>query len=399
MSEEDQSNMFVCAAPDCEETFEKNSHNQRYHDQQCKRDAENARRRREMVSDIAKAVATTYGFEGEEGEEDDEDQFEFLRKENRRLHNLVLKHKNNDAEVVRATYDAAYAALSSLTLKPISMPKIPSSSSKSEEVANPILSDFQLGKQTESYDSDVCRERIAIYADKVVSLTNIQRADHPVKRAHVYLLGDIVEGESIFPGQSYEIDSSLYRQIVNGVEIVVDYLRQMLSTFETVHVAAVIGNHGRLGRRGDYNPESNMDRMLYKFVSMIFADEPRISFNIPEGDGQSNFYTVDYIGDYGTLLMHGDQFPSPTSFHAYYKKLLGWKDGGITERFDDCFIGHYHQNTKVTLGNTILRISGTPESHNTFAQEIIGVMGRPSQHLQYVSPTRGVTCEYDVYLD
>jgi len=386
----------ICANPECEETFVKSVHNHIYHDNQCKRDAENARRRREMVSDIAAAVSPRY-FDNEDL---DPDQVEYLRRENKRLTNLVIKHKSHKAELVDAVHSAAFEAISRMNIKPVSAPRL-SSSGGDEEISNPVIGDWQIGKRTISYNTDICRDRIELFGDKIDRLTSIQRSDHPVNHAHIHALGDMVEGEDIFSGQAFEIDSSLYQQVVSGVEILTDYLRRMLSIYETVHFTGVIGNHGLLSskRRGDYNPETNMDRLLYKFVSMLFSDEPRLTFDIPEGSGESNFYAVDYIGNYGVLLMHGDQLPTPTSAHGYYKKVLGWKDTGISERFDDVFIGHYHQNTKMTLGTTVLRIVGTPESDNTYAQEKIGVMGRPSQHLQFVSPDRGVTCEYDVYLD
>ena len=99
------------------------------------------------------------------------------------------------------------------------------------------------------------------------------------------------------------------------------------------------------------------------------------------------------------MLIHGDQFPAPTATHAYYKKVMGWKDGAIPETFQDVYMGHYHQNAKMTLGNTILRISGSPESYNTYAQEVLAAMGRPSQPLQFVHPINGITGEYTVWLD
>lgn len=388
-------NTMLCANPDCDEAFEPNSWNQRYHSGACKRAVENHKRRLTAPPRMVIPAAAVAD------EDDIQSQIEFLRRENRRLANLADKHKNVKGELVKAVYDAASAALSKIEIKTVKPPRSRKSTGE-EEVANPNLSDFQLGKVTSTYNSEVCAERIDLYADKVLELTEIQRAHHPIRKAHVYLLGDIVEGEDIFPGQSHLIDASLYGQVVHGTQIVADFLRRMLSDFEEVHVAAVIGNHGALagGSRGRmYNPETNMDRMLYKFVSMMFQDDPRITFDIPEGMGEKNFYTVDYVGNYGTLLMHGDQFSTPTSMHAYYKKILGWKTGGIDEEFDDVVIGHWHQNTKATFGKTVLRIAGSPESNNTFAQEVIGVMGRPSQHLQFIHPRRGVTAEYDVYLD
>lgn len=390
--------MRTCKAESCSVEFEPSTHNHYYHSIECKREQRRIRER-DMTSDIAAAVRTAYLADSDDEDEDDIDTSEFLRKENRRLTNLVTKHKSHKSELVDAFYDAVFAAVSKLDIKPVSPPKHNINRSGDEEIANPALSDWQLGKKTRSYNIDVCRDRIELYGDKIDLITDIQRADHPVNDAHIHVLGDIVEGEDIFPGQAFEIDASLYQQIISGVEIMTDFVRRMLSIYETVKLTAVIGNHGRVGRRGTYNPETNMDRLLYKFVSMLFADEPRITFDIPDGAGESNFYAVDYMGDYGVLLMHGDQLPQPTSMHGYFKKVLGWKDTGIPEHFDDVIIGHWHQNTKATFGTTVLRIAGTPESDNSYAQERIGVMGRPSQHLQFVHPRRGVTGEYDIYLD
>src|SRR5690606_3245952 len=120
---------------------------------------------------------------------------------------------------------------------------------------------------------DVCEQRIELLCDKTERLVNIQRSDHPVRKLRVWMLGDIIEGELIFPGQPHLIDSSLYRQVtVDGPRICANYLRRMLALFEEVEVVCVIGNHGRLGGRAsrDYNPETNADRMLYRILQMMF---------------------------------------------------------------------------------------------------------------------------------
>lgn len=386
----------TCAGPDCKEKFEPAVHNQKYHSQQCKRDAENAARRREFVEDVASAVAPAYLVE------DGEDKVSFLRNEVARLARLVDKHKSNKDEVVEAVYQAAFEAVSTMAPPPkVAKPKL-AKGKKVPEVAVAAFADWQLGKQTPDYNSEVCRKRIDIYGDKFLEITNIHRQHHPINEAHVWLLGDIVEGEEIFPGQSHLVDSSLYRQVgVNGPEIMRDFILKLLTEFEKIHVVGVIGNHGSIGgsRRKDYNGETNMDRLLYKIVEHMFEYEPRVTFNIPDGHGERNFYAVDSIGDYRALLLHGDQFPPPTSSHSYYKKVMGWKDGAIPEEFNDVYMGHYHQNTKMTLGSSILRVVGSPESYNTFAQEVLAVMGRPSQLMQFVHPANGVTGEYTIWLD
>lgn len=328
---------------------------------------------------------------------------DFLRSENRRLAKLVDKHKNVQHEVVVAAYQAAFDVFSNFELPKIKQPSIKASSKhKTPETAVAVFSDWQMGKITASYNTDVLEQRIEQYTEKLIEITEIQRMDHSVDDLHVWLLGDIVEGEEIFAGQSHLIDSGLYRQVgINGPRILSKFLTTALENFKRVHVIGIIGNHGAVGgkMRKSHDPETNMDRLLYKILELIFDKEERISFNIPDGRGERNWYAVDTIGDYGSLLIHGDQLPSPSSYHAYYKKVMGWKDGAIPEHFDDVFMGHYHQQFKMTIGSGMLRISGSPESGNTYAQEFFSSMGRACQHLMYIHPEHGVTSEYSIWLE
>jgi hypothetical protein len=259
-----------------------------------------------------------------------------------------------------------------------------------------------MGKVTPDYNTNVLQERIERYTEKLLEIVQIQRMDHEVNDLHIWLLGDIVEGEEIFPGQSHLIDSGLYRQVaVNGPRILGNFVKTALENFNHVHITGVIGNHGAVGgtTRKQHDPETNMDRMLYKIIELIVGDDERITFNIPDGVGERNWYAVDTIGNYSSLLIHGDQMPAPNAFHGYYKKIMGWKDGAIPEHFDDVFMGHYHQQFKMTIGSSMLRISGSPESYNTYAQEYFSSMSRPCQHLMFVHPENGVTSEYSIWLD
>jgi hypothetical protein len=330
-----------------------------------------------------------------------EDVLNFLRNENKRLARLADKHKNTKGEAVASVYEAAYNAFADFeipTIKRISTKK----SKGSPEVAVAVLADWQLGKITPSYNSEVLAKRIELYTEKLIEITEIQRAHHPVDELHIWFLGDIVEGEEIFPGQSHLIDSGLYRQVgVNGPEIITGLINSCLEHFDKIHVTGVIGNHGAVGGRArkQHDPETNMDRLLYKIVELIYSNEDRVTFNIPDGRGERNFYAIDNIGDYSCMLIHGDQMPSPGQFHGYYKKVMGWKDGAIPEHFDDLYMGHYHQKFKMTIGSSTLRISGSPESNNTYAQEYFNSMGRPCQDLLFVHPNNGITSEYTIWLD
>lgn len=327
---------------------------------------------------------------------------EFLRSENRRLAKRVQTLKNVQNEVVRAAYAAAYDAFAGFEFPEIKAPSLKKNKEKVPETAVVVFADWQMGKVTPDYNTNVLEERIEKYTEKLLEITEIQRMDHEVNDLHIWLLGDIVEGEEIFPGQSHLIDSGLYRQVaVNGPRILGNFVKTALENFNHVHITGVIGNHGAVGGRArkQHDPETNMDRMLYKIIELIVGDDERVTFNIPDGVGERNWYAIDTIGNYSSLLIHGDQMPAPNAFHGYYKKIMGWKDGAIPEHFDDVFMGHYHQQFKMTIGSSMLRISGSPESYNTYAQEYFSSMSRPCQHLMFVHPENGITSEYSIWLD
>jgi hypothetical protein len=328
-----------------------------------------------------------------------------LRASNNRLSRQLEKARVGRVEQVEAIYQAAKDALSSASFPSIKPPK-PDNRVRGAEVACVGIGDWQLGKTTPNYDSDVCAERIERLANKVIQLTDIQRADHPVKECHVWGIGDHVEGELIFPGQAHKIDSGLYRQVcINGLQIMDRFLSRMLGHFDKVKFFGIPGNHGQPGgpARREYDPETNADRMLYRIVEHGFKcrGDKRIEFVIPDGPRERNWYAVDKIGDYSTLLVHGDQIRGwgGIPWYGANKKALGWKVGGIPDHFDDVISGHFHTPARVTINTVTYRFIGSPESYNTFAQEHLAAAGRPSQHLQFVHPKRRVSAEYTVWLD
>ena len=391
--------MKQCGGDGCELEFEPNSPNQKYAHPTCRKSLDSLglckfRKENGLVPIPEEDI---------EGTTISSDQD--LRVAYSRLLSEYDKLKNKQDELSSAVYRAVRDSINTDNYKPVNPPAKNAISKKNddhEEIAVAVLADWQLAKVTPDYNSLVCEERINTFADKVIDLTNIQRADHPIKKIHVWALGDIVEGELIFPGQSFLIDGGIYRQVtVDGPRILRNFLNKMLENFDEVVFTGVIGNHGSLGGRArrDHDPETNADRMLYRIVSLMFEKEPRIKFNIPDGRGERNWYAVDTIGAYKALLCHGDQFGSLSSFYTFQKKAYGWKVGAIDEDFDDIYIGHFHTPTKMTFNTIQLRISGSPESTNTYAIESLAAVGRPSQQLLFVHPNKGiVTGEYTCWL-
>jgi len=334
-------------------------------------------------------------------------QIQELKKDNLKLLKQLDKAKNRKEDLIDAVYSAVQTNLN-LWNKPKVPKPISSKKTKHEEIAIAVLSDIQLAKITPEYNTEVAERRVVAYAKKVVELANIQRKAHPIRKVAVFAAGDIIEGELIFPGQTHLIDSSLYKQVtLDGPRIMTKFFDILLANFEEVDVHWVIGNHGHLGGRNrkDYHPDSNADRMLGSIMSMIYRDEKRIKWTIPDSTGDNHWFDIANLGKKCKFFIwHGDNIRGFSGFpwYGFGKKLQGWKTlaaNGLMPDFDYAIAGHFHTPTTMYLNDIRLWVNGSTESYNTYALEQLASMGRPCQWLLFCKPGTGVTAEYLVKLD
>lgn len=312
------------------------------------------------------------------------------------------------ADLVDAVYRAAREAADQVTIRPVARP--PKDARKGDpETAIIPMSDWQLAKRTPTYNSQVCADRVEEQVTKVMHLTDIQRADRPIRRAVVCLGGDMVEGEQIFPGQPWRIDASLFRQtMLDGPEILANALHRLLGYYDTVQVEEVIGNHGRIGRRGDYHPETNADAMLYQATRYKLGKDPRLTWEMNYRPGESAWYKVFTIGRHGYFLFHGHQMRgggfAGIPVYGFIRAMNAWAAGVIPEKFRFAICGHWHTMWSIPFGQThdnlarVLWINGSTESGNEWLREELKNQTPPGQYLLFAHDRVGVTSEHRVWL-
>ena len=333
------------------------------------------------------------------GEELPKDVIE-LRKVITRLQKQLKEAKERTEQLVDATYQGAHDAMVSLGEIPnVKTPAI-SKSSKKPEIALWHLTDWQGAKKTTTYNSEVMRERVLSFVDKAERITNIQRADHPVKDVVVLFGGDMVEGLFNYPAQLHEVDSTLFEQYVNVSRLIVDVIRRALTIYQNVTVVAEWGNHGRIGnKRADVPRSDNFDRMCYELARQLLGNEKRLIWQ----DCPEDVQRVE-IGNYRALLMHGDEvgrsgFASPSAWQAAGNR---WRAGAYNWDFQDIYLGHYHRHAQEPLSDGLGTVywSGSTESDNRYARDSMAASGIPSQRLHFIDPSKGrVTAAYQVWLD
>ena len=327
------------------------------------------------------------------------EQSEDLQRVNERLQRQLRAAKDRGQNLVDAVHQGAKDAM--LSLGPIRPTRAPAQDRRHRpETALWIFGDWQGAKLTTSYNSEVMRRRVLAYCDKAEKITQIQRADHPVKDCVVVFGGDMVEGLFQFPTQPFEVDATIFGQYVIVSRLMVDVVKRALATYEKVKVVMEPGNHGRVGSKRDAIPRGdNFDRMCAELARQLLAEEPRLTWP----DCPEDIQRLE-IGAYRALVFHGDEigragYASPTTLVNW---LVRQQSGAYPWTFHDGYVFHFHQNQEWSLpGNGgRLFMTGSSESDNRYASVGMASSAVPSQRLHFVDPVKGrVTAQYVVWLD
>lgn len=303
--------------------------------------------------------------------------------------------------LVEATIVAAKDAALAQKINPVPKPK-PDRRKHASEVALWHLTDWQGAKLTSSYNSQVMRDRVHLFVDKALKITEIQRADHPIKDCVIAFGGDMIEGLFNFPTQPFEIDATLFEQYVTVSNLMVEIVRRALGSYETVEVVAEWGNHGRLGSKRDAVPRhDNADRMTYELARQILlasGQDRLVWLDCPEDIQRLE------IGNYRALVIHGDEVGRNgfASTNTIVNHVNRWRSGSYPWEFRDVYIGHYHTHYQASLadGSGAVYGTGSTESDNRYASVGLASSAVPSQRLHFIDPVAGrVTAQYQVWLD
>lgn len=322
-----------------------------------------------------------------------------LRRQLSEAHQRIMRMRTEKEALIEAVHVGARDALTALGPVPKVVSPKPDSR-KGGEVALWHLTDWQGSKVTPSYNTQIMRDRVMRFTEKAVRLTEIQRADHPVKRCVILFGGDMVEGLFQFPAQPFEIDASIFGQYTAAARLEADVVRAALASYENVTVVQEWGNHGRVGNKRAAVPRSdNIDRMVAALAQEIVgAHDGLVSWTL----GDEDIQRVE-IGKYRALLIHGDEIGrgGQVSINTLINHAKGWRSGAYPWPFQDIYAGHFHSHRSLELpwGGMYYQ-TGSPETDNRYARDSMASSSSSSQRLHFVEPAKGrVTAEYRVTLD
>lgn len=304
-----------------------------------------------------------------------------------RAQRALAEEKRRKDDLAAAIYRAAKDA--ALGQPPPELIRAPKKGRPGDHVALLHLTDWQLGKRTRDYDRDVCAQRVVRGVESALRLVELQRHAYRVTECALLLGGDMVEGVTIFPGQPWEVDGTLFDQLFAAASLVERVVLSLLGEFDRVSVWCEWGNHGRIGRKGDAPAGDNVDRIAYQIAAdkLLPNYAKRLTWHASD-----DWHQMGEIGAYRFLLVHGDEigsFGGNLPAFGIVRAATKWRSGVLPD-FADVYMGHWHTHHELPLPNGgLIFITGSPESSNVYAAKFCQSSGPPSQRLHFVDPEKG----------
>lgn len=273
------------------------------------------------------------------------------------------------------------------------MPRRRKSAGKYEAVL--VLSDFQAGKRSPSYDGEVFRRRLLKLASPTIELCERWSVD----TLHVFSLGDLVEGSVIFPHQPHTIDRPAFLQACRLVpEACYELVHELLPHFRKLTWTEVPGNHGRQGRKGDGSSElDNNDSVAMVVLEALLKperDAGRVEFSCA---GDPNWWNYREVLGNGCLLVHGNELSCNAK--SIKDAMLGWHADPSLPPFKLVFMGHWHQRLIVSANGLEARISPSLDSDCQFAERWCKATSEPAQMLYVFHRKHCIVGEHELKVD
>lgn len=209
--------------------------------------------------------------------------------------------------------------------------------------------------------------------------------------------GDMVSGDI-----HEELQATNELEIMPTVVDLIGVLRWCIQTladeFGRVFVPCVSGNHGRNTKkiRAKGRNFTSFDWLTYVMLAQQFADDPRVTFLIP--DGPDAYWKV-----YGTryMLTHGDEFRGGDGMIGALGPIVRGdhrkrsRSGQIDQGYDVLLVGHFHQLIQLQR----LIVNGSLKGYDEFAWRCGFGYERARQALWITHPEHGITFSMPVNVD
>ncbi len=270
-----------------------------------------------------------------------------------------------------------------------------------DEDACLLISDCQVGQEMTleetgglgEYNSEIFEERAHNLLKSVRKITSIHRRAYDIPVLHLWFLGDIGDNESVFEGQRNYVDSDVVTQLFRAADVFAEFIVSLLGDYEFIDVEGITGNHGRVGRKGEFKLYVNWDYLCYHFIQARLRNEKRVRFHIPKA-----WWTIANVRGWDFLLLHGEDIKAWNGIPYYgidradarYTLLLQT----IKKSYHYMCCAHHHSHAEIDRPVGEKLINGAWPGGSMYSYKSLNTSSVPSQLFFGVHERKGVTWRY-----
>lgn len=245
-----------------------------------------------------------------------------------------------------------------------------------------------------AYNREIAEARLMKTFEKAIITTRDYMTG--VKWDGIYLL---LAGDNISGFIHEELSETNEGTVPATVEYWLDPLAagigMLADHYGKVHIAAVVGNHGRLTRkpRAKRRVQDNIDWLIAKMLTRDFRKDDRITWQVPDSpDCMVSAYDTKF------LLTHGDQFRGGSGIAGALSPLMIGharkvrRNMAVDKPFDHLVMGHWHTYWS---GKGII-VNGSTKGYDEYAALGNFDYEVPKQAMWITTPEHGVTFSWPI---
>lgn len=249
-----------------------------------------------------------------------------------------------------------------------------------------------------AYNRRIAEQRVKRAFERAIIVSRDYLSGVTYDGFQLFLGGDLLSG--IIHDELRETnEATVIESILSVVEPLVAGITLLAEQFGKVHVAAVVGNHGRNTKkpRAKNRPQDNFDWLVYKLLEREFRGRENVTIQVSDAaDTRVTLYRTRY------LLTHGDQFSGGSGISgALAPLLLGThrktrRESAAGRPYDVMVMGHFH--TSIWFPTKGLIVGGSVVGYNEFSYQNNMDPEPPQCAFWLTTPDRGITFNAPVFV-
>jgi hypothetical protein len=272
------------------------------------------------------------------------------------------------------------------------------------------FSDLQLGTLLTSEEMGginqhnwyIWQEKLNIWKKQVIEKIDAYRQQYLIDQVVIAALGDFVEGNNIFKGQAWKVDTNVVDQAINGANDTAAAFIEIMLTYPDIHfdIFEVFGNHGRIGEKGENPYSCSMDKVYLRMLQSQLCRVAELK-NYAYHKNESWFYFIEIYG-WHHLLLHGDQgmsklWSSRPTVNSLEKGLVRYNQL-LQQQVHFLHVGHFHNDWQLSFNLSQMLINGSWIGTSNFSASVMVASSPPIQTMHVFEPRIGLAKTERIYL-